>query len=101
MAAPDLVSLRDRIEAVDRQIIGLLAERMRIVEDVIAAKLSAASPFRDRADGGMGRPKGRVQLQRGLGDALAHRVELLLTTAHRIRPSRALLLLTSHVHRKY
>jgi chorismate mutase/prephenate dehydratase len=45
---PDLASLRDRIEAVDRQIIALLAERQTIVEDVVAAKLAAASPFRDR-----------------------------------------------------
>ncbi|MDB4961367.1 MAG: chorismate mutase [Myxococcales bacterium] len=48
MAAPDLSSLRDRIEAVDRQIIRLLAERQMIVEDVASAKLTSASPFRDR-----------------------------------------------------
>ena len=48
MSAPDLSSLRDRIEAVDRQIIGLLAERLKIVEEVAAAKLASASPFRDK-----------------------------------------------------
>jgi chorismate mutase/prephenate dehydratase len=48
MSAPELGSLRDRIEAVDRQIIALLAERQKIVEDVAAAKLASASPFRDR-----------------------------------------------------
>ena len=48
MTAPDLSTLRDRIEAVDRQIIALVAERLRIVEDVAAAKLTSASPFRDR-----------------------------------------------------
>ena len=48
MSAPDLTSLRDRIDAVDRQIIALLAERLTIVEDVARAKLAAASPFRDR-----------------------------------------------------
>jgi chorismate mutase / prephenate dehydratase len=48
MSAPDLSSLRDRIEAVDRQIIALLAERLTIVEDVAAAKLASASPFRDK-----------------------------------------------------
>jgi len=48
MAGPDLTSLRDRIEAVDRNIIALIAERLKIVEDVAAAKLDAASPFRDR-----------------------------------------------------
>ncbi|NVB78958.1 MAG: ACT domain-containing protein [Kofleriaceae bacterium] len=44
----DLSTLRDRIDHVDRQIIALLAERLRIVEDVALAKLDAASPFRDR-----------------------------------------------------
>jgi chorismate mutase/prephenate dehydratase len=44
----DLTDLRDRIDAVDRQIIQLLAERLRIVEEVALAKLEAASPFRDR-----------------------------------------------------
>jgi chorismate mutase/prephenate dehydratase len=48
MSAPDLTSLRDRIDAVDRQIIALLAERLTIVEEVALAKLAAASPFRDR-----------------------------------------------------
>lgn len=44
----DLSTLRDRIDHVDRQIIALLAERLRIVEEVALAKLDAASPFRDR-----------------------------------------------------
>lgn len=44
----DLSHLRDRIDAVDQQIIALIAERLRIVEDVALAKLEAASPFRDR-----------------------------------------------------
>src|SRR5215470_8986425 len=44
----DLSTLRDRIDQVDRQIIALLAERLRVVEQVAVAKLEAASPFRDR-----------------------------------------------------
>ncbi len=48
MAAPDLSSIRDRIEAVDRKVIDLLAERLRISEEVAEAKLATASPFRDR-----------------------------------------------------
>ncbi len=44
-----LTALRDRIEAIDRQILGLLADRLRVVDAVVAAKLAAASPFRDRA----------------------------------------------------
>lgn len=49
MSALDLSALRDRIDTVDRQIIALLAERLKIVEEVAVAKLEAASPFRDRA----------------------------------------------------
>ena len=44
----DLSTLRDRIDAVDRQIIALLAERLGIVEEVAFAKLDSATPFRDR-----------------------------------------------------
>lgn len=44
----DLSTLRDRIDHVDRQIIALLAERLKIVEEVALAKLDNASPFRDR-----------------------------------------------------
>jgi len=49
MSGPELLSLRERIEAVDRQIIELLAQRLAIVRDVALAKLAAASPLRDRA----------------------------------------------------
>jgi len=73
MAAPDLVSLRDRIEAVDRQIIDLLAERLKIVEDVVDAKLTSASPVRDRE-----REELLLQRLRGLAIAAgldAHQVE--------------------------
>src|SRR5262245_6720915 len=44
----DISTLRDRIDDVDRKIIALIAERLRIVEEVALAKLDAASPFRDR-----------------------------------------------------
>jgi chorismate mutase len=44
----DIGTLRDRIDSVDRQIIALLAERLKIVEEVAFAKLDSASPFRDR-----------------------------------------------------
>ena len=49
MAELDLAALRDRIDAVDRQIIALLVERQAIASEVALAKLAAASPFRDRA----------------------------------------------------
>jgi chorismate mutase/prephenate dehydratase len=48
MMAVELAALRDRIEAIDRQIIALLAERLAIARDVAEAKLTSASPFRDR-----------------------------------------------------
>lgn len=48
MSAPDLSSLRDRIDDVDRRIIALLADRLKIVEGVVEAKLATAAPFRDR-----------------------------------------------------
>ena len=47
--ALDLSALRDRISAVDRQILTLLVSRQAIVEEIAAAKLAAASPFRDPA----------------------------------------------------
>jgi len=75
MSAPDLGSLRDRIEAVDRNIIALIAERLKIVEDVAAAKLSSASPFRDRE-----REDLLLQRLRGLAVAAgvdAHQIERL------------------------
>ncbi len=43
-----LASIRERIDAVDQQIIALLAERLAIVEEVAEAKLVSASPLRDR-----------------------------------------------------
>ena len=47
MTEPDLTALRDAIEALDKQLLGLLAERMRLSDQVANAKLAAASPFRD------------------------------------------------------
>ncbi len=75
MVAPDLGSLRDRIEAVDRQIVALVAERLKIVEDVVAAKLTTASPVRDRE-----REELLLQRLRGLAVAAgldAHQIERL------------------------
>ena len=44
---PNLATLRDAIEALDRKLLGLLAERMRFADGIASAKLAAASPFRD------------------------------------------------------
>ena len=49
MTHPDLAALRDAIESLDRRLLALLAERMRLSDDVASAKLAAASPFRDPA----------------------------------------------------
>lgn len=47
MTEPDLSQLRDAITLLDRRLLGLLAERMRLSDAVASAKLGAASPFRD------------------------------------------------------
>ena len=44
----DLPTLREAIEAVDHELLHLLRRRMDLVEEVAAAKLEAASPFRDQ-----------------------------------------------------
>lgn len=48
LSRADLSPLRDRIDAIDREIITLIARRLAVVEEVAAAKLAAASPLRDR-----------------------------------------------------
>lgn len=45
--APDLQNLRESIEEIDHEILDHLRRRMDLVEEVAAAKLRAASPFRD------------------------------------------------------
>jgi chorismate mutase / prephenate dehydratase len=45
---PDLQSIREAIERVDREILAALKRRMDLVEEVARAKLESASPFRDR-----------------------------------------------------
>jgi chorismate mutase / prephenate dehydratase len=47
-AARDLQAIREAIEQLDRQILGLLKQRMGLVEEVAQAKLDSAAPFRDR-----------------------------------------------------
>jgi chorismate mutase/prephenate dehydratase len=44
---PDLSRLRETIEAIDRELIALLAKRLAVVVPIAEAKLEAASPFRD------------------------------------------------------
>ncbi len=46
--APELDALRSRIDAVDRNIIALAAERLALVRDVAEAKRAAGSPVFDR-----------------------------------------------------
>ncbi len=43
----DLTELRDALEALDRELIDVLARRMALVVPIAEAKLDAASPFRD------------------------------------------------------
>lgn len=44
---PELQSLRARIDAIDRQVLELLAKRMRVVEEVAAVKRAHGLPIRD------------------------------------------------------
>src|SRR5436305_18217 len=43
----DLQTLRESIEAVDREILAHIRQRMSLVEEVVATKLETAVPFRD------------------------------------------------------
>lgn len=73
--AVDLQALRERIERLDRELLGLLKQRMAIVEGVAGAKLQTASPFRDPR-----REEHVIQRVRHIGVELgldAHRVESL------------------------
>jgi len=75
MTPRDLQSLREAIEAIDREILGRLGERMGLAEEVAAAKLLAAHPFRDepREDQVLLRLR-RIAVELGLD---AHEVERL------------------------
>src|SRR5262249_50681111 len=83
--APDLAALRDAIEALDRKLLELLAERMQLAEAVAGAKLAAASPFRDppREDQVLQRVR-RIAGESGLGPhetERLHRVILEMSVA--------------------
>lgn len=71
----DLQTLREAIEAIDRDILGRLRERMSLAEEVAAAKLRLAHPFRDepREDQILQRLR-QAAVERGLD---AHEVERL------------------------
>jgi chorismate mutase/prephenate dehydratase len=71
----DLQSLREAIEEIDREVLAQLRKRMDLVEEVAAAKLQAASPFRDepREDQVLQRVR-HAAVERGLD---AHEVERL------------------------
>ena len=43
----DLQALRETIEGIDRELLGILRRRMEAVDEVVEAKLAAASPLRD------------------------------------------------------
>lgn len=65
---PNLLTLREQIDALDQAIIGLLAQRMRVVEYVALAKLDTASPLRDQT-------REDLVLQRLRGHAVAHALD--------------------------
>lgn len=61
----DLQALREAIEAIDREILSRLRERMSLVEEVATAKLRTAYPFRDE-------PREDLVLQRVRHAAVEH-----------------------------
>jgi len=90
----DLQSLRESIEAIDREILSQLRRRMSLVEEVAASKLRAAYPFRDepREDQVLQRVR-HAAVEQGLD---AHEVERLyrvlldMSVAHQKAHVRAL-----------
>ena len=95
MPAPrDLQSLREAIEGIDREILSQLRQRMSLVEEVAAAKLRTAYPFRDepREDQVLQRVR-HAAVEQGLD---AHEVERLyrvlldMSVAHQKAHVRAL-----------
>ncbi len=76
MSAPrDLPALREAIEAIDREILSQLRRRMDLAEEVAAAKLRTAYPFRDepREDQVIQRVR-HAAVERGID---AHEIERL------------------------
>lgn len=74
-AQPDLQELREALESMDRQLLTLLGQRMKMVERVAVAKIQTAYPFRDQ-----GREELVIQRVRQLAVELsldAHAVESL------------------------
>jgi chorismate mutase len=47
-APPELTTIRDRLDAVDRRLVDLLADRARLIAEVIAVKRAHAMPVVDR-----------------------------------------------------
>src|SRR4051812_2069614 len=73
--ARDLPTLREAIEAIDREILAQLRRRMDLAEEVAASKLQTAYPFRDepREDQVLQRVR-HAAVERGLD---AHEIERL------------------------
>ncbi len=92
--ARDLQALREAIEGIDREILSQLRRRMSLVEEVAAAKLQTAYPFRDepREDQVLQRVR-HAAVEQGLD---AHEVERLyrvlldMSVAHQKAHVRAL-----------
>ena len=83
-------------------VLGAGAQQRRHVREVVVDGVALnARPLGDRADRRLGRPDRPVQLEGRLGDALAHRVELLTPSSHPVGAWTRWFLLPSHVHRKY
>jgi len=68
-AAGRLVELRGRIQQIDRELIGLIAERVRLARDVGAAKRALGMPTLDPArEAAVVRNAGETAREMGVGD---------------------------------
>lgn len=89
MSGPrDLQALREAIEAIDREILSRLRERMSLAEEVAGFKLKAAYPFRDE-------PREDLVLQRVRHAAVEHGID-----AHEVERLYRVVLDMSVAHQK-
>jgi len=87
-ASRDLQALREAIEAIDREILSQLRERMNLAEEVASAKLRTAYPFRDE-------PREDLVLQRVRHAAVEHGID-----AHEVERLYRVILDMSVAHQK-
>jgi hypothetical protein len=76
-------------------------QRRHVWEVVVDGMALDACPLGDRTDRGLGGPNRPVELEGSPGDALTHRLQLLLPPPHPVKARAPEFLVISHVQRKY